>query len=124
MPIGKHEVEIQANVRLLASVLGWRLWRNNLGVLKDARGVPIRYGLANDSSVVNKSVKSGDLIGIRPVVITPEMVGTVIGQFVSIECKREGWVFNPNDKHEESQARWAQIVNELGGYAVFSTGDL
>lgn len=118
------EQEVQANVRLLASVLGWRLWRNNLGVLKDSRGVPIRYGLANDSSVVNKSVKSGDLIGIRPVVITPEMVGRVVGQFVSIECKREGWKYNPNDQHQVAQARWAEIVNKLGGYAIFSVGNL
>jgi hypothetical protein len=120
----KTESEVQANVRLLASILGWRLWRNNLGVLKDARGIPIRYGLANDSRVVNKRVKSGDLIGIRPVLITQEMVGTVIGQFTSVECKREGWKFNPNDTHEEAQARWAQIVNELGGYAIFSVGSL
>ena len=124
MPIGQREAEVQASVRLLATVLGWRVWRNNIGVLKDARGVPIRYGLANDSSVVNRSVKSGDLIGIRPVVITPEMVGKVIGQFVWIECKREGWHYNANDAHEEAQARWAKIVNDLGGYATFSTGDL
>ena len=118
------EFEVQANIRLLATALGWRLWRNNVGVLKDDRGVPIRYGLANDSKFVNKSVKSGDLIGIRPVVITQEMVGSVIGQFVSVECKREGWRPRANDGQEQAQRRWKDVVNKLGGYAIISTGDL
>jgi hypothetical protein len=119
-----NEATIQAKVRLAASAAGWRLWRNNVGTLLDSRGVPVRFGLANDSKQVNKSVKSGDLIGIRPVVITQDMVGRVIGQFVSIECKREGWKPSMTDEHELAQARWAEIVLLHGGYARFSTGDL
>lgn len=118
------EADIQAHVRLAASAAGWRVWRNNIGVLMDARGVPVRYGLANESKAVNSSVKSGDLIGIRPVLITPEMVGQTIGQFVSLECKRPEWKFNANDKHQAAQAHWAKIVNDLGGYAIFTTGQL
>ena len=78
----QNESTIQAKVRLDASKLGWRLWRNNVGVLMDSRGVPVRFGLANDSAGVNKIIKSADLIGIRPVIITQDMVGKVIGQFV------------------------------------------
>ena len=120
----QNEATVQAAVRLAASKAGWRLWRNNVGTLLDSRGVPVRFGLANDSKNVNAMIKSGDLIGIRPVLITPEMVGTVIGQFVSIECKRGGWRPSATDEHERAQARWAEIVLLHGGYAKFSTGDL
>jgi len=119
-----NEASIQSMVRLEAARRGWKLWRNNVGVLLDARGVPVRYGLANDSKAVNQSVKSADLIGIRPVVITPEMVGQVIGQFVSIECKHEGWRPSMTDEHERAQARWAELVLLAGGYATFSTGQI
>ena len=120
----QNEATVQAAIRIAASKAGWRLWRNNVGVLKNERGVPIRFGLANDSKNVNAMIKSADLIGIRPVLITPEMVGTVIGQFASIECKPEGWVMCATDTHELAQARWAEIVLLHGGYAKFSTGDL
>ena len=68
------EDDVKKVILLKASKLGWRLWRNNVGVLKDERGVPIRFGLANTSKAVNGELKSGDLIGIRPVLITPDMV--------------------------------------------------
>jgi hypothetical protein len=90
----------------------------------DVKGRPVRFGLANDSKQVNQRVKSADLIGIRPVVITQDMVGAVIGQFVSIECKHEGWKPSMSDEHEAAQARWAELVLLAGGYATFSTGQL
>jgi hypothetical protein len=120
----KNEATVQADVRLMASRLGWGLWRNNVGVLLDSRGVPVRYGLANDSKGVNANIKSGDLIGIRTRIITPEMIGSVIGQFVSRECKREGWKFNPNDPNDRAQQRWIDIINSFGGDAAFTTGEL
>lgn len=120
----RNEASVKDAIRLAASKAGWRLWRNNVGQLLNSRGVPVRFGLANDSKNVNAQVKSGDLIGIRPVLITPDMVGQTIGQFVSIECKREGWKPSPNDEHEKAQARWAEIVLLHGGYAKFSTGEL
>jgi hypothetical protein len=119
-----NEATIQAHVRLLAAKAGWKLFRNNVGVLVDSRGVPVRYGLANDSKQLNTLVKSGDLIGVRPLLITADMVGQTIGQFVSIECKREGWKYNPNDPHDQAQMRWAEMINASGGYAVFSKGNL
>jgi hypothetical protein len=119
-----NEATVQSLVRLEAARRGWKLWRNNVGTLLDARGVPVRFGLANDSRVVNHVIKSGDLIGVRPVTITADMVGAVIGQFVSIECKRPGWKFNPNDQHERAQMNWAELVMVAGGHATFSTGTL
>jgi hypothetical protein len=119
---GLSEAAVQANVRLEASRKGLRVFRNNVGVLEDRRGVPVRYGLANDSKTVNTSLKSGDLIGLRPVVITPAHVGQTIGQFVSRECKRADWRHRPADEHEQAQLRWALLVLSLGGDAAFATG--
>ena|ERR1035437_3630799 len=120
----RNEADIQNEVRLAASAAGWRVFRNNVGTLLTERGVPVRFGLANDSVSVNKYVKSGDLIGIRPVLITADMVGKTIGQFVSLEVKRQGWIPNQNNDHENAQRRWADIVTGLGGYAIFTTGQL
>ena len=112
----------QSMVRLEAPRFGIWLGRNNVGALLDKRGVPVRYGLANESKQQNEVMKSGDLIGIRPVVITASMVGGTIGQFVSRECKRPGWVFK-GDAHEQAQANWAALVIKYGGDAKFATGE-
>ena len=119
-----NEASIQAQVRLDASKLGWRLFRNNVGVLVDSRGIPVRFGLANDSNVVNKHIKSADLIGIKPVLITQDMVGQTIGQFVSRECKWSGWKYNPKDEREAAQQRWIDMINSMGGDAKFTTGEV
>ena len=111
---------VQSVVRLHAPRLGETLWRNNVGVLLDATGRPVRYGLANDSKGLNEKLKSADLIGWRPVTITQDMVGRVIGQFISRECKREGWKYTGR-AHEPAQLEWARIVNRSGGDARFVT---
>ena len=85
----------------------------------DERGIPVRYGLANESAAQNKVVKSGDLIGIRSILIGPQHMGQVIGQFANIECKKEGWKFNPKDKHEAAQLNWCEFVISKGGFATF-----
>lgn len=116
------EARQQSLVRLDAAQNGVWLTRNNVGALTDERGVPVRYGLANESKEQNRVVKSADLIGIRPVLIGPQHVGMLLGQFVSIEMKEEGWTFHPRDKHEAAQAKWRDFVLAKGGYATFATG--
>jgi hypothetical protein len=71
----QSEAAVQSLVRLEAVKSGARLWRNNVGALLDDRGVPVRYGLANDTKRLNETVKSGDLIGWRAVIVTPRHVG-------------------------------------------------
>lgn len=117
---GEHKV--QDDARLLASQMGWRLFRNNKGVLPDARGVPVRFGLCNETAALGKRLRSSDLIGIRPVVITQDMVGSTIGQFVAREIKKAGWKYKGTE-HEEAQLRFGEIVIGLGGDFKFWSGE-
>lgn len=119
---GVSEGAVQVAVRLEAARKGIRLWRNNVGALIDARGVPVRYGLANDSKELNAKLKSADLIGWRPVLIEPQHVGSVIGQFVSREIKRVGWRYTGADR-EPAQLAWAQLATVDGCDAGFATGE-
>ena len=121
-PPNATEAWSQSMIRLEAPRFGVWLTRNNVGALLDKRGVPVRYGLANESKQQNEVMKSGDLIGIRPVVVTASMVGCTIGQFVSRECKRPGWTYR-GDAHEVAQANWAALVIKYGGDAKFATGE-
>ncbi len=117
----KSEAWAQSAVRLEAGQKGVKLWRNNVGALLDRNGRLVRYGLANDSAEMNDKIKSGDLIGYRPVLITPAHVGHTLGQFVSREVKEPGWQYTGN-AHEAAQLAWANSVNAAGGDARFCTG--
>ena len=110
--LGTSEAAVQARTRVAVSKLGWRVWRNNVGAgtLQES-GTFVRFGLANDSQAVNQSLKSGDLIGIRPG-----------GQFVSLECKPAGWKYTGTPR-EVAQAKWAALVRSLGGHARFVTDE-
>lgn len=118
---GVSEDAVQAVVMLEAPHKDVKLWRNNVGALLDDRGVPVRYGLANQTSKQNKIIKSGDLIGIRKLKIMPHMVGWIIGQFVSREIKKVGWTYTGDD-HEVAQLNWCNLINSYGGDAAFATG--
>lgn len=77
-----NESETLAAIRLaLGREKSITLWRNNVGKCRDARGHIIQFGLCPGSS---------DLIGIRRVLITPEMVGQTFGQFTAVEVKAPG----------------------------------
>jgi len=114
------ESSVQAAIRLLASQRGWRLFRNNVGVLIDTTGRPVRFGLANDSKQMNRQYASADLIGIRPVLILPEHVGHTLGVFTSIEVKHPDWKPSQSDERYAAQCRWRDLVLSLGGYAVIT----
>ena len=116
------EAAVQVNVRLEASNKGLRLWRNNLGAGYMQDGSFIRWGLANESTAMNRTIKSHDLIGIRPIRITEAHIGQLIGQFVSREIKPGYWNYSGND-HELAQLKWAELVISLGGDAGFATGE-
>lgn len=134
------EARVQSLVRLEAAHAGYWLTRNNVGAYQDPRSIVcvhcqrpalgaratagrwIRYGLANESKQQNAIVKSADLIGFRKRVIISSDIGTVIAQFVSRECKAEGWQPSENDPHEQAQRAWRDHVNANGGDASFVSG--
>ncbi len=119
---GASEAAVQTNVRLEASYKGARLWRNNVGAFKPETGGMVRYGLCNDSPHMNRVIKSSDLIGLRPVVITQVHVGQTFGLFIARECKAAGWQYTGTD-HEVAQLKFLELVAALGGDASFVTGE-
>ena len=112
------EALIQKQVRLEAAQKGMILWRNNSGTAFDASGNFFRFGLANDSGKMNKTIKSSDLIGIRPVVVTQDMVGKTLGLFVAKEVKRGDWEFKGTER-EQAQLKFIELVRSMGGEADF-----
>lgn len=115
------EADVQNLIRLEAAEKNLLLWRNNVGAMLDVKGRPVRFGLANDSPAMNKKIKSSDLIGIRPVLITPAHVGTVIGQFLAREVKPDTWKYTGTNR-EKAQLNYLNIVAKNGGDAAFATG--
>lgn len=87
-----------------------RLMRNNSGMLKDANGRPVKFGLGTGTS---------DLIGWRTITITPDMVGREVAVFTAIECKRPHYPHS--SPHVVQQARFLDTVKNAGGIALFAT---
>lgn len=117
--MSQSEARVQQEIRLASIVTGSNLLRNNVGALLDKRGVPVRYGLANESKAQNEKLKSSDLIGWTQVTITPDMVGRTFAVFTSVEVKEDGWVYTGTGR-EVAQKRWVDLVLAAGGLAGFA----
>lgn len=114
-----RESAVTSHIRLEAARDGVDLWRNNSGGFYDETGRFVRYGLGNFTE--KDGIKSSDFIGITPVLITQEMVGTVLGVFTAVEMKPEGWKLVPSDKRGLAQKNFIDIVQKDGGYSGFAT---
>ena len=114
------ESRVQSETFLRAAMR--RIWalRNNSGAFIDATGRQVRFGLGNTSKAFNAVMKSSDVIGVEPVVITQDMVGKVIGRFWARECKPEDWKYTGTDR-EVAQKAFITKINSLGGNAAFTT---
>lgn len=122
------EQEATREVRLAASALGMRLFRNNAGACTDDRGNFIRYGLGNDGSNASKLLKFGDYIGWTPVTITPEMVGKTVAVFTELEIKPDGSLRsvlrkaqNKPTSREGLQYKTIELIRSNGGIAWFAS---
>ena len=73
------ESDIQKLIMIAISENGGIVFRNNCGVLLNPAGIPIRFGIGNPGG--------SDLIGIKPTIITADMIGQTIGVFMAIEVK-------------------------------------
>jgi len=102
--VANPETVIQQQIRLaLGTRSDLRLFRNNTGSLPDPRtGRPIQFGLAKGSA---------DLIGLRTVTITPDMVGRQMAVFTSLEIK------TPTGRATPEQRNWLEMVRSRGGLA-------
>lgn len=114
-----QETPVQQRIRIEAGRMDRMLWRNNVGVLPDMNGRPVRFGLANESANQNKTFKSSDLIGINPILITQAHVGQIIGQFIAPETKHSDWHMTPSDAHAKAQLAFHDVVRQYGGLAGF-----
>lgn len=114
------ESEVQQLIQMEAARRNCLLMRNNSGAFKDNTGRLIRFGLDNTSASRNKVIKSSDLIGIRTVIVTPEMVGQTIGIFTAIEVKKEGWT-RPTNEREFAQMHFIDFILQRGGVAGFAS---
>lgn len=104
-----NETTILQCIRLAVSkVPGVRLFRNQVGALKDKSGRLVTFGLHPGSA---------DLIGWKSIRITPEMVGRKVAVFVSIECK------TPDGKVRPDQEHWRFVIQEAGGIACIARGE-
>jgi len=85
------ESNISNAIMIALSEAGCLVWRNNVGVLKDANGRPIRYGLGTGSS---------DLIGL-----------CADGTFLAVEVKTATGRVSP------AQTAFIAAVRRRGGRA-------
>ena len=96
------EQQIQQHIRIACSTGDTRLFRNNTGTLKDQNGRPVQFGLCKGSA---------DLIGWKRITVTPDMVGTHVAVFTSIEVKTATGRLRPE------QQQWLDAVQAAGGIA-------
>ncbi len=96
------EQQIQQQIRIACGTGDTRLFRNNTGTLRDQHGRPVQFGLCKGSA---------DLIGWRTVTVTPDMVGTQVAVFLSIEVK------TPTGRLRPEQQQWLDAVQTAGGIA-------
>lgn len=99
------EMGLLRAIQLAATKEEARLFRNNVGKLKDERGQWVAYGLCNGSS---------DLIGWKSILVTPQMVGKRVAIFVANEIKIR------NGKLTKEQENFLSVVESAGGIAICS----
>jgi hypothetical protein len=101
------ETSLQQQIRLaIGTHPDARVFRNQVGSLPDPRtGRLVTFGLARGSA---------DLIGWRSITVTPDMVGSRLAIFTSIEVK------TPTGRVRPEQQAWLETVHQAGGIAIIA----
>lgn len=96
----KSSSDLTNKTRIEASKLGYRLFRNNVGMFYTENGTPVMCGLCKGSS---------DLIGWREIIVTSDMVGKRMAVFTAFEIK------SGKDRLKEEQKTFLNAVGKAGG---------
>ncbi|WP_445505039.1 hypothetical protein [Microvirga sp. G4-2] len=101
-------------ILLRASEMGARLFRQNTGmawvgkVIRNGHQVVVTEARPFHAGLC---VGSSDIIGITPVLVTPDMVGKTVGVFTAYEAK------TGKLQATADQKRFIEMVRKLGGIA-------
>jgi len=124
-----EETNILRRIMLRLSGPTMRLFRNNVGVTwagqatkfskagtvhVDAGDVLVKQGRIFHAGLVKGS---SDIIGIKSVVITPEMVGKCVAVFTAIEGKTNSGRATPE------QLAFLEMVKKMGGIAFIARNE-
>ena len=114
---GQSEAELLARIHLeLGGRPDMRLFRNNIGkawvgsgkAVRSGGGVFLPHGRQYQFGL---PPGSSDLIGLRAVTVTPEMVGQTVGLFAAVEVKSE------TGRLRREQQAFLATVQRFGGLA-------
>jgi len=105
------EAQVSKLIKQEADLMGILLERVNAGGMYNDKGQYIKFGWGK---------KPPDFIGGKSFVITQDMVGKKIMQFVAREVKHQGWKYK-GTQHEKEQQATLNKINEMGGDAKFVT---
>jgi hypothetical protein len=97
-----NEQTVQQQIRMALSTGQSRVFRNNVGAIKDQGGRLVTFGLCKGSS---------DLIGWQSVTVTPDMVGQRVAIFLAVEVK------GPKTPVRPEQENFIARVRDAGGLA-------
>lgn len=112
------ESDIQAEILLDLGRGDSRLFRNHVakgwtGELVKIEG-PFTILRNARHGTFGLCVGSSDTIGIKRTLITPQMVGRLLGVFTAIEVKDAG------GRRRDEQIKFVRMVQNFGGYAGFA----
>jgi len=118
-----REQDIQSKIMLALSEAGSLIFRNNTGtgwVGRAERITSHRYAKVAPGDVVVRAARplhaglcvgSSDLIGVTPVTVTPDMVGSTIGVFTAAEVKSK------TGRPTKEQSNFINRISSAGGFA-------
>jgi len=101
---------ISDRVLLELTAQDFLLWRNPVGAGRMDSGQYVKYGVCNPGG--------SDLIGLRSVTITPDMVGQRVAIFAAIESKSKNYRVSP------PQRIFLNAISRAGGIAQIAKEQL